>query len=111
MVTNRMHKFDELILRKISEIIGRHFPDRFFSVTQVHVSKDLSFAKVWISSTEDMDQFVKELRSQSKAIRFELSKEVIARKIPNLYFVTDTTEQEASKIERLLQDIKSEEKK
>lgn len=101
-----MQKFDELINREVSQIIQRMFPDRIFSITQVHVSKDLAFAKIWVSSLADVDSLIKELRGESHSIKHELSKKIIARKIPNLYFVADKTTEEAMKIDRLIEETK-----
>lgn len=106
MVTDRMKQFDELIKRETSLILQEFFTDKIFSITQLHVSKDLSFAKVWISSFREVDGLVKSFQEKSKEIRKELSKRVIARRVPSLYFVADKTEEEASKIEKLLSDIK-----
>jgi ribosome-binding factor A len=109
MVTPRMQKFDELIKRELSREIQALFPDSFISITQVHVSKDLSFAKVWLSSTKDIDQLVKEVRFEAANIRKNLSQKIVARRVPSLYFVSDKTEEHAQKIENLLSKIKSDE--
>lgn len=100
-----MQKFDELILREISRLLAELFSGEIVSVTQVHVSKDLSFAKVWLSSVGDIDALVKIANSNSKVLRHDLSKSVVARRVPNLYFVADKTEEKASKIDKLLKEI------
>ena len=105
MVTNRMLQFDELIQKELSDIIHAEIPD-VFSVTQVHVSKDLAHAKVWISAYTDVEKIVKRCQEMAKDLRKELSQRVRARKVPALYFVSDLTEEKAGKIEKLLKDIK-----
>lgn len=104
-----MQKFDELIQRVISEEIRMLFPNEMISVTQVHVSKDLSFAKVWLSSIGDIDDTVKRAREHGTEIKRALAKKVVARRVPSLYFVADKTEEKAHKIETLLSEIKKEE--
>lgn len=106
MVTKRMQKFDELIKRELSTEIGERFRGEFISITQVHVSKDLAFAKVWLSSTGPIDQIVEKLQSQAREIRKIMAGRLIARKVPSLYFVADKTEEQAQKIENLLANIK-----
>jgi len=110
MVTTRMQKFDELIRRELSVEIQAFFPDSFISITQVHVSKDLSFAKVWLSSTQDIDKIVKQIKTVSSEIRKNLSKRIVARRVPNFYFVSDKTEEHAQKIENILSEINQNEK-
>lgn len=107
MVTTRMQKFDELVQREIAKELLSIFPDQIVSVTQVHASKDLSFAKVWLSSPKEIDQIVKIARSKAPEIRKILSQRIIARRVPSLYFVSDKTEEHAQKIDNLLRDIKS----
>jgi len=106
MVTNRMKQFDELILRSLSEIIFRLFPEDFSSITKVNVSKDLSFAKVWISSKDNVDQVVKKYQNSQWDIKKELAKKVMARRIPKLFFVADKTEEKAMIIEELINKTK-----
>ena len=105
MVTNRMQKIDKLIFRELSSELLRLFPDRFFSLTQVHVSKDLSFAKVWVSSRVEPEKLVEEFQSIASDLRKTLAKKVIARRVPSLYFVADLTEEKAEKIDKLISEI------
>jgi len=110
MVTTRMQKFDELILREVSLEVQKRFPSEIISITQVHVSKDLSFAKVWLSAVQNIDNTVKEAQKQSSEIRKALAKKIIARRVPNIHFVADKTEEHAQKIENLLSEIKDSDK-
>jgi ribosome-binding factor A len=102
MISNKMKKFDELILKELSLIMHDFFPDSFVSVTQVHVSKDLSFAKAWLSCKDNIDQIVKECRMNAGKFRTILAKNVVARKVPKLFFEADKTEDKAIEIDRLI---------
>lgn len=106
MVVNRMEKIDELVRNEISLQIRELLPDRFISVTQVHVSKDLSYAKVWVSSVDKLEEIVKYCRQNSSLIKKNLAAKIQLRKIPSLNFVADNTENEADKIEKLIKSIK-----
>lgn len=101
-----MQKFDELILREVSLEIRERFPDEMISITQVHVSKDLAFAKIWLSAVSNIDGVVEQAQAQKSEIRKALARKIIARKVPNLYFVADKTGEHAQKIENLLSEIK-----
>lgn len=103
-----MLKIDEMILREVSKELLRLFPDDFSSITQVHVSKDLAFAKVWVSSVKDIDKKVERYQHHAKEIRKSLSQNVIARKVPSLYFVADKTEEKASHIDCLIEEVSKE---
>lgn len=106
MATNRMQKFDELITRELSTELQQRFPDKIFSLTQVHVSKDLSFAKVWVSSIDEADKLVVYFQNYAKELRSILAKKIVARRVPSFYFVVDSTEEKAQKIEKLISSIK-----
>lgn len=105
MVTHKMKKFDELARRHLSIIINQILPESFVSVTAVNVSKDKSFAKIWISSAFEVNKVVKHLQSLEPVMKTQLANEIIARKIPKLQFVADKTEEEAQKIEKLISSI------
>ena len=97
-----MHKFDQIVLRELSTLMLEYFPDQFISITQVHVSKDMSFAKVWISCKDDVDKVVLGCKKKAGLFRDILSKTIVARKVPKLYFVADYTADDAQKIEDLI---------
>lgn len=101
-----MKQFDVLIQKELSRELGVRFADDFIAITQLHVSKDLSFAKVWISSLRDIDDVVNKCQSEAASLRKLLSQTIVARRVPSLYFVADKTEEKAAKIEQLLAEIK-----
>jgi len=107
-MTERMPQVDELVKQEIAKIILRLFPEEFITVTQVHVTKDLSFAKVWISSFKNVESSVKKCESKAKEIRQVLAGRISLRKVPSLHFVPDQTEEKAENIDRLLDKIKKE---
>lgn len=111
MTTNRMQKMDNLILRSLSTELNERFPDKIFSLTMVHVSKDLSFAKIWVSSVDDADKLVKSFSRMAGELRTKLAKTIVARKVPSLYFVVDNTEEKAIRIDSLLAQIETKEEK
>ena len=101
-----MEQIDALIKRELASEIQRNFPDQIITVTQVHVTKDLAYAKVWIASPIDAVKALKSCQSIAKEMRKYLSKAVVARRVPSLHFVIDNTEEKASRIDALINEIK-----
>lgn len=106
MPVDRMEKIDELVRNELSLLIRELFPDQFASITQVKVSKDLSYAKVWVSGVPNPEEIVKLCKENSKKIRNELAGKIELRRVPQFHFVADNTEAEADKIEKLIREIK-----
>jgi ribosome-binding factor A len=102
-----MQKMDELIRKEVSVELARLLPEEILSVTQAHVSKDLSFAKLWVSSYKDIDEKVMKCKDLAAEIRHSLANKIVARKVPSLYFVADKTEEKAENIDRLIKEIGS----
>lgn len=105
-----MEKFDELVSKELSKELISRYPGRIFSLTQVHVSKDLSFAKIWVSSLDDVESLVASLNQSAGPLRKEMSQKIVARRVPRLYFVADETETKAAKIDRLFDELNKTEK-
>ena len=101
-----MDKINKLTKQEIAREIQRLFPEKIISVTGVEVSRDLSFAKVWISTIEELDKTVKECQSEVLEIQRELAKKLILRRIPKLHFYADNSSREVAKIERLIKETK-----
>lgn len=111
MVTDRMKKFDELILKELSMELLSRFPESIFSLTQVHVSKDLSFAKVWVSSIENPTKLIEKFNQVAGDLRKTLSAKIVARRVPSFHFVIDDTEEKAEKIDKLFKELEKEKKR
>lgn len=107
-MSHRMQMIDELILQKISKQIQEIFPGEFVSITKVETSKDLSYAKIWVSKIDDPDGFVKLLEGRVKEIRHNLSQESSLRIVPFLKFVPDHTSEKANQIEELIKKANDE---
>lgn len=75
------------------------------SVTQVKLAKDLSIARIYISTTgneDDVNSNTRMLNKRSKSIRLELAKRLNLRRTPELRFYSDTTRFELERIDNLL---------
>lgn len=82
------------------------------SVVKVDVSGDLSYATVYVSAMEGMDktvESVKGLKSAAGFLRRELGNRLRLRKVPELRFVADDSIAKSAEINRILQDLHTEE--
>lgn len=115
---NRSDRVNAEIIREISEIISRKLKDPLItamvSVTGADVSKDLSYAKIFVSvfSTDENKkrQTFDALKNDAKKIRYELSRSMRMRTVPELDFVLDLSIEYGDKMDKLLYKIAEDEK-
>lgn len=93
----RTDRIGELVQRALAKIIAKEVQDPklgLITVAAVKVSRDLSFAKVYITrfgEDEEAKQAVDLLNQKSALLRFHLAKQVKLRVMPELIFVFDKT--------------------
>jgi ribosome-binding factor A len=115
MPSIRKERLEELLRREISEIILREVKDPrigFVTVTDAEVSKDLCFAKVFVSvlgSPEQQAATLKGLNSATRFIRGEFGQRIKLRQVPEISFRIDTAIQQGTRIHELLEQVKQEE--
>lgn len=112
MVNYRMKQVNEDIKRIIGEVINNEINDpripALCSVIRVDATKDLKFAKVYISVLGDADKSigaVKVLNKASGFIRHKLSQTMTARRVPELRFINDTSIQNSIIIAKRINEI------
>ncbi|WP_422360370.1 ribosome-binding factor A [Reichenbachiella sp.] len=113
MSSTRQLKYAGLIKKDLSELFqrdSRHwFGNAFVTITDVEVSPDLSFARVFLSlmMVEDEPAFLELVKSKKseirKALGLKIGKQV--RVVPDLNFYLDDTQENAQKIEDLLSGL------
>lgn len=96
--------------RQISYILANDIKDsniKFVTVTDVKVTNDLSFAKVYFTILNEQykDETLKALKNATGYIRHELADRIDIRHIPELSFVYDESIEYGKKIEEKLKDI------
>lgn len=98
MVNFRSERVAQVIQEKISALIleGRIKDNRvssFLSITKVDVSKDLSYADIFVSDIRGLtsDKGAEGLTSAAGFIQSQLGKSMRVRKIPHLRFHADTS--------------------
>lgn len=108
----RIERINTLMQREISKLIQGELRDprldEFISVTEVSVSPDLRFAKVYVSSIggqEKERQILGALNSASGFLRSELAKKVRLRRMPELHFHWDNSIEKGDRVLRLIDEV------
>lgn len=116
---SRTDRLNAELKREISEIIAKKLKNpavtAMVSVTDVDVSPDISYAKVFVSvfSTDENkknESFAALLRD-AKKIRYELGKSMRIRTVPELDLVLDRSLEYGDKMDKLLLKISEDENK
>ena len=114
-MTQRQEKVGELLKVEISEIIFREMKDPrlgFVTITDVKVTADLKYARVFVSIMGDPKQQemgITALKHASGFVRGELGKRVRMRVTPEIEFRIDESIEQGARIFELLQQIKKDE--
>ena len=105
--THRVGRVRELLLRELSDIV-RRLKDprvRFVTVVDAEVSKDLRYAKMFISvigSQEDREEATDALNHARGYIRREVAKRLSMRYAPEIAVAYDDTAERASQLTSLI---------
>jgi len=114
MESKRQQKYSKLLQKELAEIFQKDakslFGNVFITVTEVKVSPDLGYAKVFLSflMVEDKKtelQKVKDLKGKIRGVLGGKIKKQV-RIIPQLEFYLDETMDHAAKMEQLFEKIK-----
>lgn len=109
----RSARVGDLIREEIADMIMNKIKHKnlgFVTVTGAKVSDDLRNATVYISvlNKEDAEKTVRKLSSLSALFRGELGRRLKMKYVPSLTFKIDESIQYGMKIDKLLDNIKSE---
>lgn len=115
MVKQRINRLNSLLKEVISEVIKRDVRNphvaEFITVTRVEITKDLHYAKVFVSvigSEQQKAETLEALRSAAGFIAVNASQKVVMRYFPELTFKLDDSVDKHMHIEELLQKISKE---
>ena len=105
--THRVSRVRELLLREFGDIV-RRLKDprvRFVTVVDTEVSRDLRYAKMFISvigSQEDREEATDALNHARGYIRREVAKRLPMRHVPEIAVAYDDTAERAAQITSLI---------
>ena len=109
---SKNEKMNHICQRAISEIIQFELKDPkvgFVTITDVQVTNDNSYAKVFVSflgKQERAEAGLKALNRSKGFIRSALAKRLSIRKTPEINFQLDNYLEQGNKIERILSELK-----
>ena len=109
-VTQRQLRVGEMIKQALGILFIRdeakipNLSTREITVTEVRMSPDLKAAKIFIMPLggKNTDEIIEKLKISSFIVRKVLSKRVILKFLPKLFFVKDDSFDYAQKIENLI---------
>lgn len=106
----KIKRLESNIVKEISYILSQEVKDediKFVTVTDCHLTSDLSFAKIYVTVLDDSkkDTTMKALNDAAGFIRRELADRVIIRHTPELEFVYDESIEYGKKIEKIIEEI------
>lgn len=113
----RIKRVESLIRDEISTMIMRGVikhpsVNTLISISQVKVSKDLSFAKVFVSSFESKNKAQRAVAGLNKAAGFiqgKLGKKLHMRTIPKLVFKYDDSIEKGFEVNRIIDEVTNDE--
>ena len=109
-ITQRQLRVGEMIKQALGTLFIRdeakigNFSTKEITVTEVRMSPDLKTAKIFVMPLggKNSDEIVEKLKISSFMIRKVLSKKIIMKYLPKLFFVKDNSFDYAEKIENLI---------
>lgn len=108
----KIDRLNNMFVEKISNIIHNEVKDKnigFVTITDVRITNDLSFAKVYITTLDnDREKVLNALNKASGFIRTKLSESIEIRKMPEIHFVYDESIEYGKKIEDIIERINNE---
>jgi ribosome-binding factor A len=112
-VNIRPERVAQFMRREIAEILEHRLNDprlagRVVSVTDVEVTPDLSFARVFVSVLEggaERERALAALQSAAGFVRHLLSERLDLREVPEIRFVHDSSIERGARVEELLRRI------
>ncbi len=109
----KSERVSDALIEQISYIINNEVKNhdiKFVTITEVKVSNDLSYAKVYFTVLDQnkIEETKKALKSASGFIRHELRERVDIRQIPELEFVYDESIEYGQRIENIIEELKAE---
>lgn len=109
----RAERLAESLREEITEVVGFELEDprvESVTVTDVVVSEDLRDAKVYVLTAGGEDEVkaaLKALQHAAVFVRQQVAMNLSLRFAPHLHFVRDTAEENASRVDEILQDLTS----
>lgn len=112
--SNRIQKANSLIQQVVAENIQEYLQDGpgIVTVSKVEASRDLRWAKVWLSIIGgDDEKILQKLNHHLYDIQGELNRKLAMKIVPRLQLFLDTSPRHAQHIEELIKEIHEQDEK
>lgn len=115
MSNNRIEKINSLLEQEIGKILLHDFafsPDILVTLTHVNTTANLIEAKVYISVYPDSkaEGILNALQKSVYSVQYKINRTLRQRPVPKIQFVKDDNASSAGRVEKLLNELKKEEK-
>lgn len=109
----KIERLNDEFQKEISYILMTEVKDqnvKFVTITDVDITSDLSYAKVYFTVLKDeyLDVTLKALNKASSFIRGKLSQKINIRHTPEIKFIFDESIKYGEKIEKIIEEINKE---
>lgn len=111
MASHAFHNTSENIKRELElifrEVKKTELEGTFVSIVGLDMSKDMSFAKVYISTISGMkktEKVCEALKAAKGFIRGELSRRLVLRQTPDLVFIPDDSTEYGAHMTQIIND-------
>lgn len=106
----KIERIESSLIKEISYILATEIKDKeikFVTITDVKVTNDLSFAKVYFTVLDNskIESTTLSLKNAAGFIRKVLAERVDIRHIPELQFIYDESIEYGKKIENIIESI------
>lgn len=99
--------------RELGNILLLEAKDEDFkhvTITDCEVTNDLSFAKIYFTTTDDREKVTKDLNNAAGFFRSLLAEKLQIRHTPELRFIFDESIEYGQKIEKIIEKLHEEDK-
>ena len=105
-----MRRVDTALRQVLAEAVGRELSDPrlgFVTITRVEATQDTREAKVWFSTLRprDAEASRRALESARGLLQARVATELGARHTPQLTFHYDSTQQDAARLSKLIDEV------
>jgi len=105
-----VERVKSLIARNVKDIVANEITNEnvgFMTITDVEVSSDHSYCKIYVSFLNNAKKSVETLNRAKGYVRSALAKRVSLRRVPEISFVLDDTYFKQQKLEEVLKKEES----
>ena len=111
--STRQKKVARLLQKELGDILQADkrniLRNAFVTITEVHVSPDLSVARIYLSMmlVKNPEELIDHINNHKKGIRGILGNQIgrQMRIVPEIYFVHDDLQEQATKLDELIDNL------